>query len=232
MIEFFVYWPIQSVEAGQTEVSLVIGIVACGNSPCPAPSADLGEIVFIGKYQSQGEVGNSTTLNSFENITVTIPTNILGAASIQVQHLFLITPPVSSLLLFYLLFNHVTHSSAKGNTIPGIDYTSVGVQVGPETTSSANIHPRNDDSKCVGILGGTYANGTPVDMYVALPNYCIELTGSLASIVTGPPPRSGNSTAMPLLQLTLLITLSGVLTPVFNLNVRFFFSDDSSLTIY
>ena len=28
-------------------------LVACGSSACPAPSADLGEILFIGKYQSQ-----------------------------------------------------------------------------------------------------------------------------------------------------------------------------------
>jgi hypothetical protein len=132
-----------------------------------------------------------------------------------------------------MLSNNVTHSSAKGHALPGVEYTSVGVQVGSGTTgSSVNIHPNGDNSKCVGILGGTYANGTPVDMYVALQNYCIELTGSLASIVTRPPPRSGNSTAMPLLQLTLPITLNGVLTPVFNLNVRFFFSDNSSLTIY
>jgi hypothetical protein len=58
------------------------------------------------------------------------------------------------------------------------------------------------------------------------------LMGYLASIATGPPPRSGNSMAMPLLQLTLPMVLSGVLTPAFNLNVHFFFSDDSSLTFY
>ena len=80
------------------EVSLVIGIVACGSSGCPAPSADLGEILFIGKYQSQGVIGN--TLNSFENFTFVVPSDISGQASIQVQHVFLLTPPVSVVQIF------------------------------------------------------------------------------------------------------------------------------------
>ena len=89
---------VQSAEAGQVEVSLVIGIVACGSSACPAPSADLGEILFIGKYQSQGVIGN--TLNSFENFTFVVPSDISGHASIQVQHVFVLTPPVSVLRIF------------------------------------------------------------------------------------------------------------------------------------
>ena len=89
---------VQSAEAGQVEVSLVIGIVSCGSSACPAPSADLGEILFIGKYQSQGVIGN--TLNSFENFTFVVPSDISGQASIQVQHVFLLTPPVSVLRIF------------------------------------------------------------------------------------------------------------------------------------
>jgi len=79
-----------SPAAGQQEVSLVIGMVACP-SGCPTPSADLGEVLFVGKYESQGGVGN--TLNSFENITVTVPSDISGPASIQIQHNFLSTPP-------------------------------------------------------------------------------------------------------------------------------------------
>ena len=82
------------------EVSLVIGIIGCGSSACPAPSADLGEVLFIGKYQSQGVIGN--TLNSFENFTFVVPSDISGNASIQVQHNFLLTPPVS---VFYKLSN-------------------------------------------------------------------------------------------------------------------------------
>jgi hypothetical protein len=129
-----------SAFAGQVEVSLVIGIVACGTSACPAPSADLGQILFLGKYQSQGVIGN--TLNSFENFTFVVPSDISGKASIQVQHIYALTPP--------------------GHALPGIEYTSVGVQV---TGSTVNIHPDADNSKCVGILGGTYANGAAVDIY-------------------------------------------------------------------
>ncbi|KDR68876.1 hypothetical protein GALMADRAFT_272265 [Galerina marginata CBS 339.88] len=134
-----------SAFAGQEEVSLVIGIVGCGTSPCPAPSADLGEILFIGKYQSQGEFG--TTLNTFENFTFTVPNDISGKASIQAQRVSVLTPP--------------------GHSLPVIEYTSVAVQVGsaPPPSSSINIHPNGDNSKCVGILGGTYANGTPVDIF-------------------------------------------------------------------
>jgi len=77
-----------------------------------------------------------------------------------------------SLLLFYILSNNVIHSSAKGHALPTVEYTSVGVQVtsGSSTGSSINVHPNGDNSKCVGILGGTYANGNAVDMYVTLRN--------------------------------------------------------------
>jgi len=100
-----------SAEAGQVEVSLVIGIVGCGTSACPAASADLGEICFIGKFQSQGTIGNS--LNSFENFTFTLPIDISGSASIQVQHNFLLTPP--------------------GHALPIVEYASVAISVVQET---------------------------------------------------------------------------------------------------
>jgi hypothetical protein len=104
------------------EVSLVIGIVACG-STCPAASADLGEILFIGKFQSQGEIGN--TLNSFENISIVVPSDISGSASIQTQHVFLLTPPVS---LFFELSIYVIDST-KAHAIPNVEFESVAVQV-------------------------------------------------------------------------------------------------------
>jgi len=135
-----------SAEAGQVEVSLVIGIVACGSSTtCPAASVDLGEILFIGKYQSQGIIGN--TLNSFENFSFVVPSDISGPASIQAQHDFLVTPP--------------------GHANPAVDYESVAVQVssGSSESGSLNIHPTSNSAKCVGILGGTYADGTPVDIF-------------------------------------------------------------------
>jgi len=131
-----------SVEAGQEEVSLVIGIVACG-STCPAASADLGEILFVGKYQSQGVIGN--TLNQFENFSFVVPSDISGSASIQAQHVFLLTPP--------------------RHAIPNVEYESVAVQVSSGSSGSLNIHPNGNNAKCVGILGGTYADGTAVDIY-------------------------------------------------------------------
>jgi len=131
-----------SVEAGQEEVSLVIGIVACGSS-CPAASADLGEILFIGKYQSQGVIGN--TLNTFENFNFVVPSDISGSASIQAQHVFVNTPP--------------------GHAIPTVEYKSVAVKVSSGSSKSLNIHPNGVNTKCVGILGGTYADGTAVDIF-------------------------------------------------------------------
>ncbi|KAF8906998.1 hypothetical protein CPB84DRAFT_1878262 [Gymnopilus junonius] len=110
-----------SAEAGEEEVGMVIGI-----------------------YQSQGEVG--TTLNTFQNVTVTVPTDIKGAASIQVQRVSLFTPP--------------------GHSLPSIVYTTQKVNVGSTGPSgSLNIHPNGDNSKCVGILGGVYADGSAVDIY-------------------------------------------------------------------
>ncbi|KAF8874250.1 ricin B lectin domain-containing protein [Gymnopilus junonius] len=57
----------------------------------------------------------------------------------------------------------------KGEAIPVIGYNSIEVQVGSGSSgsgsSSLNIHPNGDDSKCVGILGGTYADGTAVDIF-------------------------------------------------------------------
>jgi hypothetical protein len=73
------------------EVSLVIGIVGCPSYPCPAPSADLGYILFNGKYLSQGLIG---PLESFENFTFAVPDGLSGSASLQAQHIFLLTPPV------------------------------------------------------------------------------------------------------------------------------------------
>ncbi|KDR70767.1 hypothetical protein GALMADRAFT_254409 [Galerina marginata CBS 339.88] len=133
-----------SAAAGLEEVSLVIGVVGCGSSPCPAPSADLGEILFIGKFVGQGVIPN--TLTQFANFSVTVPSDISGQASIHVQDLSLTTPP--------------------GHSFPNIAYTSLPVQVGSGPSSSVStIHPNGDNTKCVGILGGTYADGTAVDIF-------------------------------------------------------------------
>ena len=107
------------------EVSLVIGIVNCPLSPCPPPSADLGDILFIGKFKSQGVIGN--TLKSFENFTFPVPANFTGSASFQAQHNFLLTPPVS---LFYKLSNLVMLTLLKKNqAIPTVEYQSLAVKV-------------------------------------------------------------------------------------------------------
>ncbi|PPQ69125.1 hypothetical protein CVT26_003573 [Gymnopilus dilepis] len=134
-----------SPAAGIDEVSLVIGMVACGTSACPDPSKDLGEVLFIGKYDSQGAFDQ---FDSFENFTLTVPSDISGAASIQVQHSALLTPP--------------------GHAQPTISYTSTPVQVGSGSSTpsgSLNIHPNGDNSKCVGIKGGIFADGTAVDIF-------------------------------------------------------------------
>ncbi|KAF8874385.1 ricin B lectin domain-containing protein [Gymnopilus junonius] len=137
-----------SPEAGLLEVSLVIGIVACGTSACPPPSSNLGEVLLIGQYKAQGSFSGAF-LTEFENFTFTVPNGISGKASIQTQHVTLSTPP--------------------GEAIPAIGYNSIEVQVGSGSSgsgsSSLNIHPNGDDSKCVGILGGTYADGTAVDIF-------------------------------------------------------------------
>jgi hypothetical protein len=54
----------------------------------------MGEILFIGRYQSQGAIDND--INTFENFTFAVPSDISGPVSIQVQHAFLTTLPVST----------------------------------------------------------------------------------------------------------------------------------------
>ena len=85
----------------------------------------------------------------------------------------------------------------KGHAIPNVEYQSVEVQVSSGSSGSLNIHPNGNNGKCVGILGGTYANGKAVDMYVTLLIYPTpELTVCLASTATGLTPRNGSGTAM------------------------------------
>ena len=61
----------------ETEVSLVIGIVPCAKACCPAPSTDLGKILFVGKYEPQGITGGP--INMFENFTFVVPSDICAA---------------------------------------------------------------------------------------------------------------------------------------------------------
>ena len=94
-----------------------------------------------------------------------VPSDISGSASIQAQHVFVTTPPVC---LFFSQLSIYVIDSAKGHAIPSVDYESVAVQVSSGSSKSLNIHPNGDNTKCVGILGGAYANGKAVDMYVTL----------------------------------------------------------------
>ncbi|PPQ76086.1 hypothetical protein CVT26_004593, partial [Gymnopilus dilepis] len=76
--------------------------------------------------------------------------DISGSASIQVQHSILTT--------------------TAGHSQPAIGYFSTPVQVGSGSGSSTpsgslNIHPNGDNSKCVGIMGGVFADGTAVDIF-------------------------------------------------------------------
>ena len=100
------------------EVSLVIGIVDCpsSSSSCPAASADLGDILFIGKFQSQGVIDNS--LKSFENFTFVVPAGLSGLASFQAQHNFLVTPPVSSVSQLEAVRFGYIDSAPKGTSDP------------------------------------------------------------------------------------------------------------------
>ena len=108
---------------------------------------------------------------------------------------------------------------SKGHAIPTVEYKSVAVEVS-SGSSALNIHPNGDNTKCVGILGGAFADGTPVDMYVTRLMYSnFELTICLALIATGLTPRNGSGTVIHWLQSTLLIILNGVLMPVSILNV-------------
>jgi len=131
-----------SSESGEEEVSLIIGIVPCGTSGCPAPSADMGLILFIGQYKMQSE----NSVETFESFTFVVPGDMAGPASIQVQHNFLTTLP-------------------GPDSEPGVEYASLAVNVASLASGTLTIHPNGNTNKCVGILGGTYANGTAVDIF-------------------------------------------------------------------
>ena len=44
----------------------------------------------------------------------------------------------------------------------------------PPTPGSHQLHPNGNTSKCLDVVGGVFANGTPVDMYAPiLPKYAV-----------------------------------------------------------
>ncbi|KAJ7587544.1 hypothetical protein C8J56DRAFT_1081841 [Mycena floridula] len=81
-----------SPEAGELDLALAIGLLSCPTTTCAAPSADLGETLFTGVYQGQGALPN--TLISFENFTLTVPSDFpVGNASFHALRTFLLTLP-------------------------------------------------------------------------------------------------------------------------------------------
>ncbi|KAJ7587582.1 hypothetical protein C8J56DRAFT_942148 [Mycena floridula] len=86
-----------SAEAGEIGLGLAIGLLSCPTTTCAAPSADLGEPLFTGVFEGQGILPN--TLTSFENFTLTVPSDFpVGKASFQAWRTALLTPPGHSLL--------------------------------------------------------------------------------------------------------------------------------------
>ncbi|KAJ7587577.1 hypothetical protein C8J56DRAFT_1026400 [Mycena floridula] len=85
-----------SAEAGEVNLALAIGLLSCPTTTCAAPSADLGQPLFTGIYEGQGALPN--TLISFENFTLTVPSDFpVGKASFQAWRTYLLTPPSHSL---------------------------------------------------------------------------------------------------------------------------------------
>lgn len=59
---------------------------------------------------------------------------------------------------------------------PAVEYASLPINIGTSGSTGPsspvlNIHPTSNAAKCVGIKGGIYANGTPVDVYVPCPSF-------------------------------------------------------------
>jgi len=137
-----------SAAAGFVDVGIAIGIVGCsgGSAGCPDPSKDMGTTLFAGPFNPQ--VHQQGSLDAFENFTVFIPGSLSGTASIQVGR-------------FYL------NTIMNQPTAPVLEFTEAVVNVGsaPPPSSAFTIHPNGDNTKCVGILGGLYANGTNVDIF-------------------------------------------------------------------
>jgi len=139
----------ESLEAFEDEVALAIGMKDCGSSSCPPASTDLGDVMYIGQFSSQGYVlvNSSGDSAKYENFTLTVPVDVSGSASIQVMHVYLFVV-----------------DAAVRQAYPGIEYANASVTVAPQPTTFV-INPTSDSQLCVGVLGGVYANGSAVDVY-------------------------------------------------------------------
>ncbi len=55
---------------------------------------------------------------------------------------------------------------------PSVEYANLPINIGTSgATGTLNIHPTSNAAKCVGIKGGVYANGTPVDVYASIRDF-------------------------------------------------------------
>ncbi|KAJ7149667.1 hypothetical protein C8R46DRAFT_964200 [Mycena filopes] len=69
-----------------TEVSVAIGLMACGSGICPPPADVMGTILFQGPYTPQLVGGHLT-----QNFTVAIPSSFsIGPAQLNVAHFALV----------------------------------------------------------------------------------------------------------------------------------------------
>jgi len=132
-----------SIEGSQ-EVGLAIGLVNCPTSPCPTPAEEMGRVLYAGSFNPQlHEIPGEP----YQNFSVYIPTvaegDSTGTAQIQVARLHLIGAGPS----------------------PILELNNVTVSIKAVPTAPFTVHPVAGNSKCVGIVGGVYANGSQVDIY-------------------------------------------------------------------
>ena len=130
---FLFYHSLQAPADGIQEIDYYIGIVTCTNSGCPSPSSgNLGDILFLGLYQPQGIIGNPPFPPTYQNFTLSVPSDIpAGKAAIQVQKVVFIASPVSYLLSedWDECDTHPYRVSVQGQADASLQYGSVQVQV-------------------------------------------------------------------------------------------------------
>lgn len=132
-----------SIEGSQ-EVGIAIGLVNCPTSPCPPPSSQMGRILYTGPFNP---LLHEIPGKAYQNFSVYIPTvaegDETGTAQIQVARLHLIGAGPS----------------------PVLELNNVSITIEAVPTAPFTVHPVADESKCVGIVGGVYANGSQVDIF-------------------------------------------------------------------
>ncbi|KAF8336753.1 hypothetical protein F5887DRAFT_565811 [Amanita rubescens] len=73
---------------GSTEVSVVIAVASCAQTPCRTPDQVLGQVLYDGPYTPQLE---SNTQPPYQNFSVSLQTGFSqGAAQLNVAHFSLV----------------------------------------------------------------------------------------------------------------------------------------------